>query len=1180
MKRYFLLVTAVIATLFIASCSKVENPSALGVESEVTFSLQTPEIQTRTIGDGAGVNELMVAVYKDGQHLSSLDRTVSVSGGTAKVSLKLVNGINYKIVFWAYKKEGAPYTFDKTNHTLAVNYTGVVANNEGLDAFYLMKEYTPAGAATEVVTLRRPFAQLNIATTETDYNAAIDAGVNVTATSVTVKQVYTQMDMLTGAVSEPKDVTFNKADILSETLNVGSVACKWLSMNYLLVDEQEAVDVTMTTYDTNVGEKPFPNIPVKRNHRTIIYGDLLTSNIGFDVVIDGGFEEPNFIEYEDVLYTVVSNVDFANQAFEAGSKAVSITGITDDATITLPKTSEKVYLLLPGTEKSVTVNYANGATDAQKPTNIYINIPSGATVSTLNIVTPSSTVYVTGSVTTMNASTAANTLYLTNATVGSLTVNQGNVYVDGESTVSNVQRGTGNPDETTNLYVENGAEVTTVGEFINPIPNVSNEVTTFAQLQAAIANGCPTIYIKNHITNAEGITINTGKSLTIDFGGYTYTVSDPGAGSTGTQTQAFQLLKGQDITFRNGTIQCKDGATQIKMMIQNYCNLTLENMTIDGTKIAHNEGEIGYVVSNNSGNVEFRGNTSIKAIEDDYAFDVCKFLDYEAPVVTWNSTGEVEGFIELSGGEFIVNSNLALNAPIKATAEAKLTVNATITTVNNDNVWRGHNGLIVVKRGGNLTIDGSGTVHANTENVFGALQVTELNDNETKTATLTINGGTFKGYYYALMGNGTRHKTEVTINDGEFYTTENEGTAIFHPQEGTLTINGGKVKGYDAAVELRAGTLNINGGNFESTYSPTDADAIAIANGNGTSVKGATIAVSQHTTGKPIDVNINGGTFNCAENGAAFYEIYTNAGGIQNEDECSLSISGGTFNGPIFSDNFDNFIHGGTFSDGSAFEYLAPNANITLNSNVTVPANTVLPANVTIDGGNKEIVANGEASEGKDKRVLDFYGGTIKNLTFKSSNTQYDIVVRAGGSVIENCKFPTESVVPKDATTTYGKRAIYTLNEDLTGKLTVNNCEFDDKVYAFNFSTAKTQMDIAFNNCTLGGWLSGHGKSHTFTECTFKTSGNYQNYVPYCETTINGCTFSDNFTISVKHASTLTFDANCKVGATLLTVPTQLKWDDSGSGADNGTYETLKIGDETWTNIGLGTSESPANWTK
>ena len=386
-----------------------------------------------------------------------------------------------------------------------------------------------------------------------------------------------------------------------------------------------------------------------------------------------------------------------------------------------------------------------------------------------------------------------------------------------------------------------------------------------------------TIKVLNDISNANGISVPSGKNFTVDFGGHKYAVEKPGAGSTNTQTQAFQLLQESTIVFKNGTIECtaanKDytwgSNAEIKgiaMIIQNYANLTLEDMTIDATNIAHNgnPGTPRYAVSNNCGTVEFKGNTTIKApVAGDFAFDVCKFGSYSEPKVTWNSTGSVTGKIELTGGEFVVAKDLALTQPIRTKdAAAKLTVNANITPASG---WNAGDALVIVNRTGNLTISGNGKISNNSNaNVYSAVKMTELGEaadasDGANKAKLTVDGTvTLEGDYYGITGNGSRHGTEITVKGGTIRGTHtNDNLGIYHPQEGTLTITNGTIEGYSSAVEMRAGTLNITGGSFKSTATPYD----FTQNGSGNTIKGVAIAISEHSTKKGITAKLDGGTF-------------------------------------------------------------------------------------------------------------------------------------------------------------------------------------------------------------------------------------------------------------------------------------------------------------------------------
>ena len=149
----------------------------------------------------------------------------------------------------------------------------------------------------------------------------------------------------------------------------------------------------------------------------------------------------------------------------------------------------------------------------------------------------------------------------------------------------------------------------------------------YTSLNAAIANvkAGETITVTKDIPNATGISVPSGSDFTIDFGGHTYTLSGPGAGSTNTETNGFQLLKGSTIVFKNGTIRIAENANNIKRIIQNYANLTLEDMHIYAENQVDGED---YALSFNCGNITFKGDTDVITTNDNtVAFDVCYWKD-------------------------------------------------------------------------------------------------------------------------------------------------------------------------------------------------------------------------------------------------------------------------------------------------------------------------------------------------------------------------------------------------------------------------------------------------------------------------------------------------------------------------------------------------------------------------
>ena len=195
---------------------------------------------------------------------------------------------------------------------------------------------------------------------------------------------------------------------------------------------------------------------------------------------------------------------------------------------------------------------------------------------------------------------------------------------------------------------------------------------------------------------------------------------------------------------------------------------------------------------------------------------------------------------------------------------------------------------------------------------------------ESAGAELVVNGGTIIAEYYPIAGNGTIREgasINIIVNGGKL--ESNDGTGIYLPGEGYATINGGEIIATDAAIEIRAGALSINGGSFSASSTPTNVGP----NGNGTTSKGAAIAIAQHTTQKPISVVINDGVFNGY---SAFYESNPEGNPSEALDLISVEINGGTFNATnggtqaVYSKDCVDFIYGGNFNKEPNEAYVAP----------------------------------------------------------------------------------------------------------------------------------------------------------------------------------------------------------------------------------------------------------------
>ena len=281
-----MMAAAVLAT----SCAK-ELQDVATSDATVTFTVGTPEIATRAYSDGATATKLQYAVYDaNGNYLKDLTGTQVINISTT-VELKLTTGNTYSVIFWA-AAEDAPYSVNFATKTMTVDYSAPVCNDEDRDAFFKHHTFTVTGAQTETIELRRPFAQLNIGTA--DYTASANAGYTPNQSAVTVP-VYTTLNLASGVVDGQVTKTFALADIKKDE-KFPVAGNEYLAMNYLLVDsEKEVVDVEFTYTDgTTAKTRTVGSVPVERNYRTNIYGNLLTSDVDINVEIKPDYNEPAY----------------------------------------------------------------------------------------------------------------------------------------------------------------------------------------------------------------------------------------------------------------------------------------------------------------------------------------------------------------------------------------------------------------------------------------------------------------------------------------------------------------------------------------------------------------------------------------------------------------------------------------------------------------------------------------------------------------------------------------------------------------------------------------------------------------------------------------------------------------------------------------------------------------------
>ena len=341
MKTFKYLVAAAL-TFLAVGCNKEQVTEAPdGQMVDVTFTAALPgEMATKAFGDGQTAKTLYVSVYEndaDKTHLGDLDKTATFTDLKTQVTFSLVKGKTYNFVFWA-QAEDAPYDVTDLKSIKVQDYTSG-ANDEKRDAFYaIRKELKVNGALTETIKLYRPFAQVNFATA--DYADAQKAGFSPAVSSFTASGAATTFDTFAAEGKDEVAVALTEANVPADVLKTldGKTYTR-LAMNYLIPfgkqGETHNIDVA-ATIKANNGEAvkvSAPNAPVQNNYRTNILGNLLTSQVIFNVEIVPAFEDPD----NDIDLVNIKNAESLKALFATGGEAkLAADLVIDEAIAVMP----------------------------------------------------------------------------------------------------------------------------------------------------------------------------------------------------------------------------------------------------------------------------------------------------------------------------------------------------------------------------------------------------------------------------------------------------------------------------------------------------------------------------------------------------------------------------------------------------------------------------------------------------------------------------------------------------------------------------------------------------------------------------------------------------------------------------------------------------------------------------
>ncbi len=318
--------------LVLVSCSNELSPDVSGTMGGVTFNLnvegELPEV--RSISDGTGADQLMWAIFSETGELilpKSVKNNVTdlLSANGHSMYVTLAKGKTYKAVFWAQNSNCNAYTVSD-DMTVSINYEGI-NNDETRDAFFVSSDPFTVDASTSVsVVLKRPFAQVNVGAFPWDFEYAEQSGMTVALSGANIAGVPNTLDLFDGSVEGEVDINYTFGAIPQEDLYVDvdedgeKETYEYISMSYILASTESSVHSMSFTFTdmsqsaTAVFENGLGSVPVKRNWRTNIVGQILTGEMTFNIKIDPTYEGES-LNSAGLYYNFTTDTDITDKLF-------------------------------------------------------------------------------------------------------------------------------------------------------------------------------------------------------------------------------------------------------------------------------------------------------------------------------------------------------------------------------------------------------------------------------------------------------------------------------------------------------------------------------------------------------------------------------------------------------------------------------------------------------------------------------------------------------------------------------------------------------------------------------------------------------------------------------------------------------------------------------------------------
>ena len=236
MKNHFFISLA--AVLALIACNKT---ASVGDTVDVHYELNASTL-SKAVADGDGaaanVNRYICEVYTGGTRYMRKVNTVAAGTLQTTFDFKLVKGQTYDLLFWAdcAATDGSDLYYNTASLKNVEVLTTQISCTDARDAFFGNDQIALGETQiTKTVYLKRPFAQLNIITTDISdiYASEIPGSFLPDAVTLTY-QGYTGFDVSTAEVTGSATTISHTCAPYASLANTLGVAAWTLTMDYVL----------------------------------------------------------------------------------------------------------------------------------------------------------------------------------------------------------------------------------------------------------------------------------------------------------------------------------------------------------------------------------------------------------------------------------------------------------------------------------------------------------------------------------------------------------------------------------------------------------------------------------------------------------------------------------------------------------------------------------------------------------------------------------------------------------------------------------------------------------------------------------------------------------------------------------------------------------------------------------